>query len=148
MCSYCGCRSITIIGRFSAEHEEIVNATGRMRRAAERGDLDATRAAVADLTRLLRPHVASEERSLFAELRDDPEFTEQIERLCAEHQEIGAGLTQVTAGDLDGVPAVEKLLRDHIDKEENGVFPAAAITLDGPAWDRVDERDAHPTMSA
>ena len=25
-------------------------------------------------------------------------------------------------------------------KEENGIFPAAAIALDGPAWERVVER--------
>lgn len=141
MCEYCGCRSIGIIGRFSAEHEEIVNATGSMRRAAARGDRDATTDAVAALAALLDPHVRSEERSLFAELRPDPEFSGVIDRLCAEHTDIAAALQQVAAGDLASAINVEKLLRDHIDKEENGVFPAAAIALDGPAWDRVDQRD-------
>ncbi len=32
------------------------------------------------------------------------------------------------------------LLDAHIAREENGVFPAAATALDGPAWDRVEER--------
>ena len=29
MCEYCGCRSITVIGRFTAEHEDIANARVR-----------------------------------------------------------------------------------------------------------------------
>jgi hemerythrin-like domain-containing protein len=28
-------------------------------------------------------------------------------------------------------------LRRHIDREENGLFPAAVIALDGAAWDRL-----------
>ena len=32
---------------------------------------------------------------------------------------------------------LEDILRRHIDKEENGLFPAAVIALDGPAWERV-----------
>ena len=52
MCSYCGCESIEVIGRFMAEHEQIINATGDLRRAVAAGDPDAvdvTRAAVARL---------------------------------------------------------------------------------------------------
>lgn len=37
--------------------------------------------------------------------------------------------------------ALENLLRRHIDKEENGIFPAAAVALDGAAWDRIEARD-------
>ena len=33
-------------------------------------------------------------------------------------------------------PETYDLLREHINKEENGLFPAAAIALDGDAWDR------------
>lgn len=140
MCSYCGCQSITVIGRFTAEHEAIINATGALRRAAATGDGTSTGAAVQALTDLLNPHTRGEERSLFAELRRDPEFTDHIDGLCAEHRDIDAGLAAVARGDLDAVVALESLLRRHIDKEENGLFPAAAIALDGPAWERVVER--------
>lgn len=143
MCDYCGCRSITIIGRFAAEHEEIVNAMGVVRRAAVDGDLSATRAATEALTALMEPHVSSEEHSLFAELRSNPEFTDQVDRLCAEHDAIAEAVARVAEGALDTATALEKLLREHIDKEEFGIFPAAAIALDGPAWERVEERDAH-----
>ena len=140
VCSYCGCRAITVIGRFSAEHEAIVNATGVLRRAAQVGDLAATQTAARVLAELLDPHTRSEERSLFAELREDPEFTDHVDMLCGEHREINAQLAIVAEGDLTGMVVLETLLRRHIDKEENGLFPAAAIALDGPAWERVVAR--------
>lgn len=140
MCSYCGCRAITVIGRFSAEHETIINATGVLRRSAGAGDQASTHEAVQLLAGLLDPHTSSEERSLFAELRADPEFTDHIDALCGEHREIDSGLAAVAAGDLTGADGLENLLRRHIDKEENGLFPAAAIALDGPGWERVVDR--------
>jgi Hemerythrin HHE cation binding domain len=140
VCSYCGCRSITVIGRFSAEHETIINATGVLRSVAGTGDPAATSAAAQLLAGLLGPHTGSEERSLFAELRLDPEFTDHVDGLCAEHRDIDVRLAAVAGGDPAGVVALENLLRRHIDKEENGLFPAAAIALGGPAWERVVER--------
>lgn len=140
VCSYCGCREITVIGRFSDEHVVIINATGELRRAAAAGDVAASRQAVGVLQQLLEPHTLIEERSLFAELREDPEFTDHIDVLCAEHREINAALAVAEGGDLTVVIALERLLRRHIDKEENGLFPAAAIALDGPAWERVVAR--------
>lgn len=140
MCSYCGCQSLTVIGRFMAEHEAIVDATGLLRRAALRGDQTAAGVAAADLRNLLEPHTSSEERSLFAELRLDPEFTEHVDDLCREHAAIGTGLASVLAGDLAAIEPLELLLRHHIDREDNGLFPAAAIALGGPAWERVVER--------
>ena len=38
MCSYCGCRSISLVGRFMDEHEDIVNAAGILHRAADGTD--------------------------------------------------------------------------------------------------------------
>ena len=137
MCSYCGCRANTVIARYSAEHDEIVNAMGVLRRAANAGDHDSARIAARDLAGLLDPHTASEERSLFAELRRDAEFAAHVDGLCAEHREIDGVLARVAEGDFEVVGALEDILRRHIDKEENGLFPAAVIALDGPAWERV-----------
>ena len=137
MCSYCGCRANTVIARYSAEHDEIVNAMGILRRTASAGDRDGARVAVGDLAGLLEPHTSSEERSLFAELRRDPEFTAHVDGLCAEHREIDSALARVVEGDLAAAGMLEDILRRHIDKEENGLFPAAVIALDGPAWERV-----------
>lgn len=144
MCSYCGCRSISVIGRFSAEHDDIVNAAGLLQRAAARGDVDAVRGLARDLGRLLHPHTEGEERGLFSELRADPDFAEHVEALCAEHTDLDARLDAVAAGDLAGVDELVHRLRRHIDREENGLFPAAAVALDGDAWERVVARAAAP----
>lgn len=140
MCSYCGCRSITVIGRFSAEHDEIVNLCGALRRTTT-GTEPASAAAVAEAAAKLRaaldPHTGSEERGLFTELRADPEFTEHVDALCAEHHDLHELLDRIAAGDLEVLARFETMLRRHIDREENGLFPAAAIALDGPAWERV-----------
>jgi hemerythrin-like domain-containing protein len=137
MCSYCGCRANTVIARYSAEHDEIVNAMGVLRRAASAGEVNGARVAARILTGLLDPHTACEERSLFAELRKDVEFTAHVEGLCAEHRDIDGTLARVVEGDLAAAGVLEGVLRRHIDKEENGLFPAAVIALDGPAWERV-----------
>ena len=129
-----------MIGRLSTEHVAIVNATGTLRRAALRGDGEATATAVQELAALLDPHTTGEERGLFAELLVDPEFAAHVEALCVEHRQIDAHLARVSDGDLSDVDGLENLLRRHIDKEENGIFPAAAVALDGAAWDRIQMR--------
>jgi hypothetical protein len=128
-----------MIGRLSTEHVEIINATGALRRAAHDRDGDAT-TAVDELAALLDPHTTGEEKGLFTELRLDPEFAAHVDALCAEHREIDARLARVASGDHAEVDALENLLRRHIDKEENGIFPAAAVALDGAAWDRIQQR--------
>jgi hemerythrin-like domain-containing protein len=140
MCSYCGCRSIEPIGRFSAEHDDIINATGAMRRAAAAGDVATTRQAAAHLIAMLDQHTRAEEESLFAALRTDPEFTDHIDGLCAEHRDIAERLAQVGAGDLQLAETFERSVRDHIDKEEYGLFPAAVIALDAPTLERLAAR--------
>jgi hemerythrin-like domain-containing protein len=130
MCSYCGCRSITPIDRLSAEHDDIINVTGELRRAAKEGDRDAAKSAVDHLANLLDRHTADEERSLFAALRTDPAFTDHIDVLCSEHRAIDSVLARILDGDLGWADTLDRSLRQHIDKEENGLFPAAVIALD------------------
>ena len=137
MCSYCGCESIEVIGRFMAEHVEIVNASGVLRRACERRDDDAVVAAADALARLLDPHTGAEEVGLFAVLAEDDEFTEHVQGLCAEHTALDTALAAIRAGDHDAYPAFDLSLRHHIDREENGLFPAAAIAFAGMEWERV-----------
>lgn len=147
MCSYCGCHEITVIGRLMDEHEAIQNAAGDLRRAARSAGPEEVVACVDALTGLLDPHVLGEERGLFAELRDDPEFTSHVERLCDEHVTLEDALAEVRGGDLTGLDALLHLLDTHIEREDNGVFPAAATALDGPAWDCISDRIARPTAA-
>lgn len=139
MCSYCGCESIEVIGRFMAEHEGVINACGDLRRAIATGNPVTVTVAATTLAGLLDPHTRAEEVGLFAILAEDGEFTEHIARLCAEHVDLDHLLGQIAAGGYEAFPAFERALRDHIDREENGLFPAAAIQLAGPDWDRVTD---------
>lgn len=49
----------------------------------------------------------------------------------------------IAGGNLQATNEFVGLLRRHIDKEDNGLFPAAAIALDGEEWEQVDEL-THP----
>lgn len=137
MCSYCGCQSIEVVGRFMAEHDEIINATGTMVRAAAEGDHAEVVRTAQVVAKLLNPHTHAEEVGLFSVMREQEEFTDHIEVLCGEHSSLDELLAQVVGGDLARAPEFEKALRTHIDKEDNGLFPAAAMSLDGPEWERV-----------
>ena len=85
MCSYCGCESVDVIGRFMREHVEIINATGDLRRATERRDAALVSTGVDTVRALLEPHAEAEETGLFAVLAEDAEFTEHVHGLCREH---------------------------------------------------------------
>jgi hemerythrin-like domain-containing protein len=50
-------------------------------------------------------------------------------------------------GDVETIGALDHPLRRHIDREDNGLFPAAATALDGAAWERVVERASEPAQS-
>ena len=136
MCSYCGCADLEVIGRFMAEHEHIVNHLGELRRSID--DEPGRRAAVEALAAHLDPHVAAEEAGLFTVMARDELFTNHITGLCDEHHELDDLLARIGGGEVDLFPRFEQLLREHIDREDNGLFPAAAIHLGGPEWDEVD----------
>ena len=137
MCGYCGCESVDVIGRFMREHVDIINATGDLRRAAEADDPARVHAAATTLRGLLDPHTMAEETGLFAVLAEDLEFTDHVHGLCGEHLTLAQLLDRIEAGSHDLFPDFEQLLRNHIDREENGLFPAAAIAFAGPEWERV-----------
>ena len=143
MCSYCGCDSIEVIGRFMAEHVDIINATGDLRRAVAAGDPDEVASAREQVAALLWPHTVAEESGLFRVMAREDEFTEHIAVLCAEHKTLDAHLVEVVAGDGAAMSRFEDALREHIHKEDNGLFPAAAIALSGDDWEEVDATTPH-----
>lgn len=136
MCSYCGCDSITVIGRFMNEHVDIVNACGQLRRAVvDGGDVPEHARALA---LLLGPHTQSEEVGLFTVMKRRDEFADHVSILCGEHRSLDELLAAIAAGDHSLMDVFEDALRDHIDKEDNGLFPAAALGLDGDEWAEID----------
>lgn len=145
MCQHCGCHSNAVIRRLSDEHDTIIDALGDLRRAADTGDTAAVRRRAGRLAELLDPHTAAEETGLFRELDADSEFTEHLEALTDDHADLDRRLHAIAGGDLAGVADFEVRLRRHIDREENGLFPAAVIALDGAAWDRLSATEGGMT---
>lgn len=139
MCSYCGCASIEVIGRFMDEHVEIINASGVLRRAIGSADPAAIESAARSLANLLTPHTHAEEAGLFTVMARDAEFTDHIARLCSEHESLDAALIAIAQGSWAEYAVFERALRDHIDREDNGLFPAAAIAFAGPEWTEVHD---------
>lgn len=138
MCEYCGCRDIALIGRLSEEHYEAVNALGDLRRAIESADADAVARAVVRMGEELFGHNATEEAGLFAELVKDEYFAPTVNQLIDEHRLLRDQVGRIASGAWDVIHAFEITLRHHIDKEENGLFPATAVAVDGPTWERID----------
>lgn len=122
------------------EHEACINHLTALRSACHDNDPPAAAAAARALGDTLGPHTHIEEISLFAELRLDPEFTDHIDGLCGEHESLERMLAAIIEGDLQVFDGFETALRAHMDKEDNGLFPAAAIGLDNEQWIAVHER--------
>lgn len=139
MCEYCGCRDIALIGRLSEEHYEAINALGGLRRAIESGDGDLVASAVTTMGDELFPHNQTEEAGLFAELVKDEYFAATVNQLIDEHRLLREQVGRISAGEWALIHEFEVTLRHHIDKEENGLFPATAVAVDGPTWERIDE---------
>lgn len=148
MCTYCGCESIETIGRFMAEHTQIINAAGALGRACGSGDPAAVERAADRVGQLLHPHTEAEEVGLFTVMRRQEQFEDHIDSLCAEHTTLDEQLAAIRAGDHDRYAEFMHDLRHHIEREDNGLFPAAAIALDGPDWDEVVEDTPPPPPPA
>lgn len=137
MCNYCGCENLAVIGRYMAEHVEIINRAGDLRRAVESGDRAVIDQQCRHLAEALHPHTKSEEVGLFAVMKRDDDFRPTVESLCREHLTLDEQLDAIAAGRLDFMEGFMDQLREHIDREENGLFPAAAVSLSGDDWDEV-----------
>ncbi|MEU4560681.1 hemerythrin domain-containing protein [Actinoplanes sp. NPDC023936] len=143
MCEYCGCQAVTAIDELTREHDTVVNMIGEVRAAHASGDVAGMAGVARRIAAVLGPHTAVEEHGLFPLLKGD--FPDQIAALEDEHRRIEAVLA-AAAGGAPADPAWPRLLldalevlREHILKEQDGVFPAALTTLSGTDWDAVDE---------
>jgi hemerythrin-like domain-containing protein len=142
MCEYCGCQSLAAIATLTREHDAVVNLIGDVRTAHAAGDVTAMAATARRIAAMLVPHTEVEEGGLFPALVDD--FPDQIAMLEAEHRRIEAVLGKAADGTPDDPAWPDRLLdalamlRDHILKEQDGVFPAALAQLDAEQWAAVD----------
>ncbi|EWS99630.1 hemerythrin HHE cation-binding protein [Intrasporangium oryzae NRRL B-24470] len=142
MCEYCGCQQIPVIGELTAEHDAVVALIALVRRDLARDDRDAAARTTRDITAVLGPHTVVEEDGLFPLMAD--EFPDHIDALRDEHARIHTVLAESATAVPDD-PAwpsrlltTLELLREHILKEQDGVFPATLSVLDGDGWEQVE----------
>lgn len=143
MCQYCGCHENTIIGRFAEEHVRLIDLSGDMQRAIVASDTTLARDLAVRTRDLLYPHTGAEERGLFAALRREEEaYGSTIDRLCGEHITLDGLIDRIIDGEWHlGAEFVHEL-REHIDREENSLFPASVVSIiDGDEWDRIEADD-------
>ncbi|UQU67833.1 hemerythrin domain-containing protein [Couchioplanes caeruleus] len=142
MCEYCGCQSVTAIEELTREHDEVVAMIAEVRTAHAAGDVARMAELARAISTVLEPHTVVEEEGLFPLLTDD--FPDHVAALRDEHRRVeavlGAAATGVPADGAwpEDLIATLEVLREHILKEQDGVFPAALTTLGGSDWDTVD----------
>ena len=142
MCEYCGCQQIATIADLYREHDGVVAIIAQIRSALAGQRLDDVAENCRQILTILAPHTVVEEEGLFPELSQ--EFPDHIEALRSEHREIEKVLGEATGGAPedptwpDRLVGVLFLLREHILKEQDGVFPAALVALDAEQWERIE----------
>ncbi|GAA3816549.1 hemerythrin domain-containing protein [Streptomyces phyllanthi] len=143
MCEYCGCQSLASIDELTREHEEVVRLISHLRPAHQDGDMARMAQVAREIATVLGPHTQVEEHGLFPAMAGD--FPEQIAALEDEHRRIEAVLAEAAGGVTPSDPAwpdrllaAMAVLRDHILKEQDGVFPAALANLSTEQWEAVE----------
>ena len=146
MCEYCGCQALASIDALTREHEQVLALISDVRAAQLAGDAVRQADLACRIAVVLGPHTLVEEQGLFPALARD--FPDQIALLEAEHRLVEAVLAEAAAA-ADGGPPVGPgwpdrltgalaVLREHIFKEQDGVFPAALATLSTADWEAAD----------
>lgn len=141
MCEYCGCKGVAPIGELMEEHVALLDEAERVRVMLASRDREGALARLSGLVGHLRRHVRREEDGIFAALRAQGDFTEEVEQLEGEHEALDAS---VAALDPDAPGFDQRLaalfdeLAEHIEREDLGVFPVSVVTLGATGWGLVD----------
>jgi hemerythrin-like domain-containing protein len=142
LCEYCGCQQIDTIAELTREHDAVVTLIGQIRIAMPGQRYGDVVTSCRQILAILAPHTVVEEESLFPEMAQ--EFPDHINVLRSEHREIEKVLGEAAHGFPEDPTWPERLgdvlflLREHILKEQDGVFPAALIALDPQQWERIE----------
>jgi hemerythrin-like domain-containing protein len=149
MCEYCGCQEIATIADLTREHDAAVTLVGQIQSGLAGQRPDDVVEGCRQLSAVLAPHTVVEEEGLFPEMAQ--EFPDHIDALRSEHREIEKVLGEAADGFPvdplwpDRLTGALFMLREHILKEQDGVFPAALIALDPDQWERIEALRARVT---
>jgi hemerythrin-like domain-containing protein len=151
MCEYCGCQQIATIAELTREHDAVVALVGQIKTSLPDRRRDDVAESCQQILAILAVHTVVEEEGLFPEMTG--EFPDHISVLRSEHREIEKVLGEAADGFPDDptwpdrLVAILHLLREHILKEQNGVFPAALVALDAEQWERIEAVRAQISLS-
>jgi hypothetical protein len=142
MCEHCGCQALAPIKELTMEHELVLGLISEVRGARASRDLPRMADLARQIAAVLDPHTKVEEQGLFRALA--PDFPSQMAALTAEHRRVHAVLAEASAGPPDDSAWPDRLagalavLREHIVKEQDGVFPAALASLRTSDWEAIE----------
>lgn len=142
VCEYCGCRTVPAVRELMEEHDAIIEDAGAVRAALLSGDRAATVARLEHLASHLDPHVHREEVGIFAALRAQGDWSEEVAALEGEHRDLDGALADLDPADPSfgtRVLAFLELLEEHVERENLGIFPVSVVTLGASGWDTVAE---------
>lgn len=147
MCQYCGCDRIGPIGALMDDHFVIRNLCGHIRRHVEAGERHSAVELTSELRRIFSVHNAVEEAGLYLSMTRFEEYEDKAATLYDEHDALDALLDEVLVrAETDGAEHVDfaallnefDVLVEHINHEDNGLFPAAAVILESADWERCE----------
>jgi hemerythrin-like domain-containing protein len=153
MCEYCGCRQVEPIADLMDEHLRLLEIAGDLRRALVQGERARAATKRSELAGLLDSHTSREEAGVFAALRAQGEYVDEVDALESEHLSLDEAAAAIDLEAPDAVAALDRLvadLSDHIDKENLGIFPVAVVTLGATGWgvvERAHERSRTPARA-
>ncbi|REF37841.1 hemerythrin domain-containing protein [Thermasporomyces composti] len=149
MCEYCGCRQVEPIAQLMDEHFALLDLGGAIRRALRDKGGGAATELLQEFRELLHRHVRLEERGVFAAMKAEGEFVDQVLELEQEHDDLEQALAELDLTDGNVVEVVDRLLAElseHIDRENLGIFPVAVVSLGATGWEIVTR--AHEEQQA
>lgn len=152
MCEYCGCQAVAAIDELTREHDTVVALIGSVRTAHGCADVARMAELAREISAVLGPHTQVEEHGLFPAMAS--EFPEHIAALESEHRRIESVLAEADAGvpTAPGWPSALiralDLLREHILKEQDGLFPASLTFLSPEQWEFLDSVRARASASS
>ncbi len=142
MCEHCGCLSLPEIEELTIEHDAVLDLLREIRGRVSADDARGAADVCVRLSHLLAPHTVVEEEALLPALAR--EFPDHVAVLVAEHELVSGVLASIAQLGVrsefwpDGLLRALDVLRAHISKEQDGVFPAALSTLTPEDWEEVD----------
>jgi hemerythrin-like domain-containing protein len=147
VCEHCGCREVEPIAELMDEHFALLDDAHLLRGAMSAGDREAALVHLRRLVSRLEAHVRKEEVGIFAALRANGEYVEEVAALEAEHLAFDRGIVSLDPDGSGFETAVSTLLMEldeHIERENLGIFAVSVVTLGAGGWDLVEQAPAGP----